>query len=111
MLTSPWIEPWFRRNEFKRALITPKDWIEPGQGKLCRSCRFLASGTVPYHDPSRPYMVTCMAVQLCKAFASGTCKGSPGLVLYQAGNETCDRYEPEIILNFVWADPPDGRGG
>lgn len=74
-------------SQAKRALITPTEWLEPGHGLLCRDCRFYSRG------PNK-----CQAKQCQRVLKPE--RGYPGLVLHVAGNETCDWYEPEIILNL-----------
>lgn len=89
--TGYWPDP------FKKALITPVEWLEPGHGIMCRSCRF-HNRVTPYHMPNDGPKDVCSAVQCQRVLKPE--RGYPGLVLYAAGNETCEWYEPEIVLNI-----------
>lgn len=84
-------------SQAKRALITPVEWLEPGHGILCRVCRF-HSRVTPYHKPHDEAKDSCSAKQCQRVLQPE--RGYPGLVLHVAGNETCDWYEPEIVLNI-----------
>jgi len=86
-----------QRDVYKLALITPKEWLEPGHGIMCRSCRFHQKLT-PYHMPNDGPKDICSAKECHRVLQPE--RGYPGLVLYHAGNETCAWYEPEIVLNI-----------
>ena len=82
---------------YKLALITPKEWLEPGTGIMCRSCRFHQKVT-PYRFPDDGSQDKCFAKRCLSVLTPE--KGFPGLVLYHAGNESCENYEPEIVFNI-----------
>ena len=71
----------------KLALITVKERLESGHGILCRTCRF--------HRRSSAF-----GLEKCWLPEFFRCRNTLGLVLQQAGNETCADYEAEISVQI-----------